>query len=118
MLIKNYYTIKKRENAIFFIELNEDCEVYKGHFPEKAVSPGVCNLQMIKECAEEISGCSLMMNNLQLCRLTTLVTPSEHKNVEVKFSVFEETEENVQVRATLGKGDEIYLDLKAQYLKI
>ena len=90
MLIKDYYTIEnvlKQDDGIvrFNISLNADCPVYKGHFPGEPVSPGVCNIQMIKECAEQVAGKSLLLNNLQQCRLTTLVTPLAHPQVEVKI---------------------------------
>lgn len=118
MLIKDYYTIEnvsKQENGIvcFDISLNADCLVYEGHFPGEPVSPGVCNIQMIKECAEQVSGKSLFLNNLQQCRLTTLVTPIQHPQVEVNI-LLEEKEDAYKLKATIGKGEEVYLDLKAE----
>ena len=118
MLIKDYYTIEnvlKQDDGIvrFDICLNADCPVYEGHFPGEPVSPGVCNIQMIKECAEQVAGKSLFLNNLQQCRLTTLVTPLAHPQVEVKI-LLEEKGEAYKLKATIGKGEETYLDLKAE----
>ena len=77
MLMIDYYKIKdflQKEDgtALFQVVLLSDCEVYEGHFPGEPVSPGVCNIQMIKECAEKIVGKTLLLSNLQQCRLTTL----------------------------------------------
>ena len=118
MLIKDYYTIEnvlKQENGAvrFDINLNADCPVYEGHFPEEPVSPGVCNIQMIKECAEQVAGKSLLLNNLQQCRLTTLVTPIQHPQVEVTI-LLEEKGDAYKLKATIGKGEDVYLDLKAE----
>ena len=118
MLIKDYYTIEnvsKQENGIvcFDISLNVDCQVYEGHFPGKPVSPGVCNIQVIKECAEQVVGKSLFLNNLQQCRLTTLVTPIQHPQVNVNI-LLEEKEDAYKLKATIGKVEEVYLDLKAE----
>ena len=118
MLIKDYYTIgnvSKSENGVvrFDISLNADCQVYEGHFPGEPVSPGVCNIQMIKECAEQVVGKSLLLNNLQQCRLTTLVTPLAHPQVEVKI-LLEEKGDTYKLKAILGKGEESYLELKAE----
>ena len=92
MLIKDYYTIedvvKKDDGTTCFqIHLRPDSAVYEGHFPGEPVSPGVCNIQMIKECAEQLVGKPLLLNNLQQCRLTTLVTPLVHPLVEVTMAV-------------------------------
>ena len=118
MLIKDYYTIEnvlRLENGIvrFEISLKADCQVYEGHFPGEPVSPGVCNIQMIKECAEQVVGKSLLMNNLQQCRLTTLLTPIQHPQVEVTI-LLEEKGDAYKLKATIGKGEEVYLDLKAE----
>ena len=94
------------------MRLLPECEVYKGHFPGYAVSPGVCNIEMLKECAEEAAGRALLLKEIKSCRLTTLVTPQTHPEAEVRITLTEEDEE-YQLVATLGKGTEVYLSLKA-----
>ena len=118
MLIENYYKVNDiiagTEKTLFIISLNPDCEVYEGHFPGIPISPGACNIQMIKECAELIIGKPLFMNNLQHCRLTTLITPLVYPQVEV--TLFMEKKADVyQLKATIGKNEEIYLQLKAEF---
>ena len=119
MLIENYYKINDviaGTGKIFIVSLNSDCNVYKGHFPEKPISPGVCNIQMIKECAELIVGKPLFMNNLQHCRLTTLITPLVYPQVEVTI-LMEKKADVYKLKATIGKGEEIYLELKAELIE-
>ncbi len=117
MLIKDYYTIDSvtgdSECSTFRVSLNPDCSVYEGHFPEKPVSPGVCNIQMIKECAEQMTGTSLMLSNLQQCRLTTLITPTEHPSLDINISLTLK-EETYQMKASIGKDGESYLEMKGE----
>ena len=118
MLIKDYYTIEnvsKKDDGTtcFHICLRPDSTIYEGHFPGEPVSPGVCNIQMIKECAEQVAGKSLLLNNLQQCRLTTLVIPILHPQVEVTI-LLEEKGDAYKLKATIGKDEEVYLDLKAE----
>lgn len=93
MLIKDYYSIlstrKDDDVTIFEVALNPDCEVYKGHFPEMPISPGVCSVEMIKECAETVVGKSLMITNLQMCRFLNLITPSSLPVAFVKIKISE-----------------------------
>ena len=118
-MIKDYYTIneivQKEGVTLFHISLCPDSIVYEGHFPGEPVSPGVCNIQMIKECAEQVAGKSLLLNNLQQCRLTTLMTPVQHPQVEVNIHL-EEKGDAYKLKATIGKGEEVYLDLKAELI--
>jgi 3-hydroxyacyl-[acyl-carrier-protein] dehydratase len=51
------------------IELNRGHEIFRGHFPEIPVVPGVCTVEMIKEILMEVTGKKLMLiqgNNIKL----------------------------------------------------
>lgn len=118
MLIKDYYTIEGTSHTedntyVFHIRLNPECTVYQGHFPGEPVSPGVCNIQMLKELAEQAVGKALFMSNLNLCRLTTLVTPQAHPAMSAILTL-EEKDGSYKMRATLGKDNDIYLEMKAE----
>ncbi len=117
MLVKDYYTIDKvtdtETSRQYHITLNKECAVYEGHFPGSPVSPGVCNIQMLKECAEDMIGKELFLNNLQLCRLTTLITPLTHPQVVAEVTI-NSNDGTYKMRGTIGKDEEIYLDLKAE----
>ncbi|MGN0236126.1 MAG: hypothetical protein ACI4BD_07465 [Paludibacteraceae bacterium] len=131
----NYYNILSSDmtsdGGVFRVALNADCEVYRGHFPGEPVCPGVCNIQMIKECAvrclrgsepsaspvegePEKDFSSFLLNHIQQCRLTTLVTPQQHPEAEVRIAILGRTEDSVKFRGTIGKGEEIYMELKGE----
>ena len=51
------------------VELNRAHDIFKGHFPDIPVVPGVCTVQMIKEILFEVAGKELMLvqgNNIKL----------------------------------------------------
>ena len=55
MLLDNFYTILSSESSdstiwTIQVKLNPGHPVYQGHFPGHPVVPGVCLLQLIKEC--------------------------------------------------------------------
>ena len=58
MLLDNFYTILSSESSdstiwTIQVKLNPGHPVYQGHFPGHPVVPGVCLLQLIKECVED-----------------------------------------------------------------
>lgn len=118
MLVENYYKVlsrrKEGEKELFEMSLLPECKVYEGHFPGQPVSPGVCNIQMVKECAEQIAGRELVLNYVQQCRLTTLVTPTVHAQVEVAVELTPTSDSAYRFRATIGRGEDIYLDIKGE----
>ena len=62
--------------------------MYRGHFPGNPVSPGVCNIRTIQECACRVAGERLFIATIKRCRLTALVSPSicPELDVEVRLS--------------------------------
>ena len=128
-----YYHILSSEitadEGVFRVALNADCEVYQGHFPGEPISPGVCNIQMIKECAERCLGYagnnlltagedsespSILLSHIRQCRLTTLVTPQQHPEVEVRAAILSRSDDTITFRGTIGKGEEVYMELKGE----
>ncbi len=121
MLIPNYYTIqhhtRQDEVDIFHVSLNGDCEVYKGHFPNEPISPGVCNIQIIKECLECVLGFPVLLHTIQQCRLTTLITPVTCPQLDVRIQIKQQNNERIVFTATLGQAEHTYLELKAEAAK-
>ena len=128
-----YYHILSSEitadAGVFRVALNADCEVYQGHFPGEPVCPGVCNIQMIKECTERCLGYagdnlltagedsetpSILLSHIRQCRLTTLVTPQQHPEVEVRVAILSRSEDTITFRGTIGKGEEVYMEMKGE----
>ena len=128
-----YYHILSSEittdAGVFRVALNADCEVYQGHFPGEPVCPGACNIQMIKECTEQCLGYtgdnllttgedsetpSILLSHIRQCRLTTLVTPQQHPEVEVRVAILSRSEDTITFRGTIGKGEEVYMELKGE----
>lgn len=117
-MINDYFTILRSEatdnlSGVVSIRLNAHSIVYEGHFPGEPVSPGVCNIEMIRECAEAVHGHALRINRIKQCRLTTLVTPLNHSTADVTINLQEQKPNTYRLTATLGKGEETYLTLKA-----
>lgn len=118
-LIPNFYKITDSERInetdwIVQVVLNAQHAIYKGHFPQSPVVPGVCMLQIIKECTEKTLQRFLQYKQIASCKFLSVVNPNE--TPDLKFSL---TIKNiatdvllVQVEGTSAKG--ICIKLKAQ----
>lgn len=87
----NYYrllhTTPTADGAVFRVALLPDCEVYRGHFPDRPVCPGVCNIELIRQCAERLVGQRLRIHTVSLCRFTAVASPSRAPEVDVRIGV-------------------------------
>lgn len=85
MLLNDFYKIvdftKNEERWTVRVELNPSHSLYKGHFPEQPIVPGVCTLQIIKECAEDIAQSPLTFTRISSCKFLAAMNPLTCKEV-------------------------------------
>lgn len=119
MLLDHFYTIRSCESAdsttwTIRLELNPQHPVYQGHFPNHPVVPGVCMLQFIKECTEEIRQRKLRYAQIASCKFLSALQPSETPLVSLTLS-FKATEEGnqIQLQAEGTTKNECFIKLKA-----
>ena len=92
-------------------ELFADHPIYRGHFPQKAVVPGVCTLTIIKECLGEILSKSVVFASIKECKYVAALTPQEGLRIIITLTL---TADN-RVNAVVARADnqQIVLKLKA-----
>ena len=93
MLEGKYFTVTESRTADghgeFGVRLEKGHPVYEGHFPGNPVSPGVCNLQMVKECAEKVTGHRLTFRRVAQYRLMEVVSPWKEPALHVTVDIAE-----------------------------
>jgi len=99
---------------IFEVTLDPACDVYRGHFPGKPISPGVCNIGMIRRCTEKVTGNHLRFTSIKQCRLTGLVTPSATPHLTVEIQISRTDADKTSLRAVIKDSEKSYMDLKGE----
>lgn len=117
MVLQNsYFTVVERHDAgdtiCFRVRMEGGHEVYKGHFPGNPVSPGVCNLQMVKECAQMVAGRELRFAKISQYRLTGVISPAKYPELDVMVAL-SEGEGEYALRASVMSGDVSLIQIKA-----
>ena len=92
MLLLDFYEIQKIEEIEkgkyhAFILLNKDHEIYKGHFPENPVLPGVCTMQIIKELTETIVQKPLILSRAVTVKFIAMINPELNPNLRLELNV-------------------------------
>lgn len=118
MLLRGrYYKIDgwntEEGETTFRITLLPDCDVYRGHFPGKPVCPGVCNVQVVKECAMLLTGKQLSITAIRQCRFTAVATPARCPWLDVSLHT-EPVEGGYAVTARMADDTTTYLDFKGE----
>jgi 3-hydroxyacyl-[acyl-carrier-protein] dehydratase len=123
MLLKDFYTVISLENPsdskfIAKIKVNENHEVFKGHFPGNPIMPGVCMMQIIKELTEKITDSTLFMQSLSNVKFMSLINPfvSSELLLEIDLNITEDGK--IKVKNSTFFNDTLALKLVSVYRKI
>lgn len=119
MLQDKFYTLlQETPNAdggiCYHIEINAQDPIFGGHFPGQPISPGVCNIEMIKECAEKQTGHSLFLNKIKQCKFNHLIIPGESKDLKINLQTEPQADYTYLVKASIYSGDLKCVELKAE----
>lgn len=118
MLLDNFYTLLSSEVSDSFtrtiqIELNPEHAIYQGHFPEHPVVPGVCMLQIIKECIETFRQQKLQYVQMSSCKFLSAINPLETPHLSIALTLKDTEEDKLQLQAEGTVENECFIKLKA-----
>jgi len=118
MLISDLYTYKVVSHTDHVIDaivsVNRQSSVYKGHFPHFAVTPGVCQLLMIKEVLQGELRIPLHLAKAKQIKFTAVHHPDRAGKINVRISYMRDGQ-RIGVDGLLFTGNTRYLIFKGEF---
>ena len=104
----------------FSISLNPNHPVYKGHFPQKAVVPGVMQTEMVKHILEAELGQTLRMVEARNIKFLNLMLPEDAGDLNLSMTVNQDEDlsgqdASVKVKAQAMIGEGVFFKISAEY---
>ncbi|MEO6521768.1 MAG: hypothetical protein ABIN91_08820 [Mucilaginibacter sp.] len=69
------------------IKLNAAHPIFKGHFPDQPILPGVCMMQMVKEMTEYYLDKKIRLEKAQDLKFLSFVNPDQNKLIQVELKI-------------------------------
>jgi 3-hydroxyacyl-[acyl-carrier-protein] dehydratase len=122
MLLKDFYKIlsfeaKTDSQHVAIILINEEHAVFKGHFPNNPIMPGVCMMQIIKELTEQLTQSELVMEKLIDAKFTALINPFVTPELRLEIEINTVEEGLFKIKNTSYFRDTVALKLSCLYRK-
>jgi 3-hydroxyacyl-[acyl-carrier-protein] dehydratase len=96
------------------LEINQQHEIFKGHFPGQPVLPGACMLQMVKEVLEGAIGRALRLKKADNLKFLSVVDPGVNEILVLSLS-YTLVEDVLNITASLKAGDVVCLKMKGVF---
>ena len=118
-LLNNFYHITQQSGTgreiRFKIAFHPDHIIYKAHFPQQPVTPGVCTLQTVTELAELVLQRSLRVVGIKNAKFLALLTPIDVPEVFIDLNIKEEAAAACHIKAEVSTEQQVYAKLSILY---
>ena len=118
MLRNDLYTYRltsREENRIDArLRIDANHPLYLGHFPGFAITPGVCQIIMIKDILEGELGLSLMLSRARQIKFTAVHEPGKDAEMDASIS-FSQERDHLEVSAQLKNKTKVFLKIKGEF---
>lgn len=120
MLLNDLYTVISKEKLSemtteFVLRINAAHDIFKGHFPEQPVMPGVCQMQILTEVASDILERELKLKEASNIKFLAMLDPRTCGELTLQVEVKSQTEEAVKIIGKLYTEEHIYLKFRGVF---
>jgi 3-hydroxyacyl-[acyl-carrier-protein] dehydratase len=116
MLLDSLFIVKKYaaegSEIKATLELDENHAVFKGHFPDQPVVPGVCMMQSVKELVERYVKQKLTVIEADNMKFLSVLDPRVNKVIQATVSIVNK-ESSFSINASLFADNVTFFKLKA-----
>src|SRR5690606_595147 len=121
-ILKAFYKVENLESAggniSALVKIDKEHSIFKGHFPNHPVMPGVCSMQIIKELAEKGLGLGLMLKTARNVKFMAIINPEENELVKFDLNIETLAENEFSIKATVSVDEKPALKFGGNFTKI
>lgn len=96
------------------IKLNPLHPIFKGHFPDNPILPGVCMMQMVKEVAEAYTSKKIRLLLAQDLKFLSVIHPAENTMIRMELKINVE-DERIRIVAQLLDNATVFFKFKGTF---
>lgn len=111
--LKNF-TVPETGKVQAEVELNAAHAIFKGHFPDSPVVPGVCLIQISKEMLEKSLSLSTHLIHSSQVKFLAIVDPRVDAVLEVALET-KEQDGLISANAVISAGDKVFFKFKGVF---
>lgn len=99
------------------LEIDSKHAIFGGHFPGNPVTPGVVQLELVKELLSEHYGQEVQLKSLANSKFLAVLNPLTHSQVSFKMTITEQEDATMRVAGVLATADTTFMKFSGTYFK-
>lgn len=122
-LLTDFYTVEQfvvpdTGHISAQIIIHKHHPVFRGHFPDHPVTPGVCMMQIIKELAEKWAGVPLMLKTARNVKFMAVINPEENERLDIELHIDDTVAGLLSVKSTASFTTTLALKFSGVFQKL
>ena len=98
------------------IQVEKDHTIYRGHFPDFALTPGVVQMEMIRQVLGKAFEKEFRLKGSKSIKYPSMYRPSEKPEIQATLH-YKQEGPLVKVDARLHAGDEVFMKFKGEFVE-
>lgn len=119
MFLDSFFTISsiqtEEKGIVAHIDINPQHEIFKGHFPDNPITPGVVQVKIVEEILKEHLKRTLKLKKLGRCKFLAIMNPETLDDLSVKIDL-EKSEDMIKAKVVGGDKNQVYFKFNATFL--
>lgn len=118
MLLGSFFNIleSKNEGQSYFVKVkfNAAHPIFKGHFPDLPVVPGVCQTQMLTETLSNLLNRPIEIKNAHHIKFLALLNPEKANQIDMEIKIDKQENDTLWVSALYFNPSEMFFRFKGE----
>lgn len=119
MLLGDFFEIETQETAETTIDsqiaLNVNHPIYKGHFPQQPVVPGVCMMQLLAELTSNALGRKVQLKKANQAKFLVPIVPENAPNLTVNIKYVEQEMGSLKITGAIKDDTTTFFKFKGLF---
>lgn len=119
MLIANLFSFDQitvvDQKMAATVTINGDNGLFDGHFPSNPITPGVLQIELVKELLSTHLNRKISLKSLSRCKFLAIWDPKQTPNIEVELSFEPGEEGETKVSASGASGETVFFKFSAAF---
>ncbi len=99
------------------LNINVNHPVFEGHFPQRAVLPGVIQIGMIKSVLSEYFAKQYRLRSAKNVKYLSMVLPDKNQNLDLEIKYTENEDNQLKVKAVLKAEEQVFLKFSGEFVE-
>ncbi|MBB77565.1 MAG: 3-hydroxyacyl-ACP dehydratase [Crocinitomicaceae bacterium] len=110
--------IEEQDNIIFNIKILKNHSIFEGHFPKNPVTPGVVQMEIIKELVKECHKENIELISVSNCKFLAILNPEKNELINVILKINTAEKNEIKVTSFIKNDDNVFLKMNSIYSKV